>query len=120
MSIRYLLDENLDPLYKTQLLLREPELIVYAPGDPGTVPKGTLDSEILCWCEENNFILVTNNRKSMPIHLREHFAEDRHIPGIITLNEGMSIGDTIEELILIAELSEGYEYQDRIVYLPIP
>jgi hypothetical protein len=119
VSIRYLLDENLDPLYKTQLLRRKPELVIYALGDPGTLPKGTLDPDILCWCEENDFVLVTNNRKSMPAHLVDHFAQAWHIPGIITLNDGMSIGDTIEELVLIAQLSKDDEYQDRIVYLPL-
>jgi len=81
--------------------------------------KGTLDPEILCWCEENGFILVTNNRKSMPTHLAEHLSRERHIPGIITLNLEMGIGDTVEELILIAEVGNPEEYQDRIEYLPV-
>lgn len=48
MTIRYLIDENLDPLYKAQLLLKKPGLVVDSIGDPGTPPKGTLDPEILC------------------------------------------------------------------------
>jgi hypothetical protein len=119
MSIRYLLDENLKPLYKRQLLQKKPDLVVYAVGDPGAPPKQTLDPEILCWCEEHDFILVTNNRKSMPVHLMDHLAEGRHVPGIITLNANMSIGDTIEELILIAEVDTGDNYRDCIEYLPI-
>ncbi len=112
------MDENLNPLYKTQLLLKQSKLIICAVGDPGFPPKGTLDPEILRWCEENNFILVTNNRKSMPPHLVDHLSEGRHIPGIITLNEDMSVGETIEELILIAEPAPSAYYQDRIEYLP--
>ena len=119
MTIKYLLDENLDPLYKAQLLINKPDLVVYAVGDPGTLPKSTLDPEILCWCEENGFILIANNRKSMPTHLAEHLSRERHIPGIITLNSAMGIGDTIEELILIAEVGNPDAYQDRIVYLPV-
>lgn len=38
MSIRYLTDENLDPLYKKQLLLKMPGLVVYGVGDIGTPP----------------------------------------------------------------------------------
>src|SRR5437763_1486924 len=101
MSIRYLMDENIDPLYKKQLLIKMPDLVVYALGDPGVLPKGTLDPEILYWCEEQKFILVTNNRKSMPPHLRKHLAEGHHIPGIITLNEELSVGENIEQLLLI-------------------
>src|SRR2546421_13022809 len=119
MSIRYLMDENLDPLYKTQLLVKKPDLLVYAIGDPGTPSKGTLDPEILCWCEENGFVLITNNRKSMPAHLKAHLKQGRHIPGIITLNAEMSVGDTIEELILIAEEAAVSDYQDRIEDLPV-
>ncbi len=116
MSIRYLLDENLKLLYKRQLLSKKQDLVVYAVGDPGSPSKGTLDPEILCWCEEHNFILITNNRKSMPVHLIEHLTDGRHIPGIIVLNADMSIGDTIEELILIAEVGIEDNYHDRIEY----
>src|SRR5436305_12904787 len=99
------MDENLNPLYKKQVVAKMAGLIVYAIGDPGALPRGTLDPQILCWCEENNFILVTNNRESMPLHLREHLAEGRHIPGILTINADMSIRDNIEELLFIAGTS---------------
>ena len=74
-TIRYLLDENVDPIFRTELLRREPEMVVWRIGDPNTPPRGTLDPEILWWCEENSFILVTNNRKSMPQHLQVHLAK---------------------------------------------
>ncbi|MEH1922927.1 hypothetical protein [Nostoc sp.] len=57
---------------------REPEIAIKVVGESGTPPKSTLDPEILCWCEDNNFILVTNNRTSMPVHLAEHIAVNRH------------------------------------------
>ena len=68
--IKYLLDENVDPLYRTELLKREPEMVVWRVGMPGTPPSQTLDPDILRWCEQHGFVLVTNNRKSMPMHLR--------------------------------------------------
>lgn len=105
MSLKYLLDENVDLVYQTQLLRRETSLVVWAVGDPGVPPRGTLDPEILYWCEEHCFILVTNNRKSMPVHLADHIAEGRHVPGIIILGSKLSIGQNLDDLILIAEAS---------------
>ncbi|MGL5066106.1 MAG: hypothetical protein ACRC62_39555 [Microcoleus sp.] len=70
--------------------------------------------------EENEFILVTNNRKSMPVHLADHIAAGRHIPGILILNAKLTIGQTIDELTLIAEAAFDEEYQDQIVHLPLP
>ncbi|MEH2303240.1 MAG: hypothetical protein V7K88_30795 [Nostoc sp.] len=65
-------------------------------------PKATLDAEILIWCQTNGFILVTNNRKSMPGHLANHLASGCHVPGIFTIDTNQSIGQTVEELITIA------------------
>lgn len=118
-EIRYLLDENVDLVFRIALLQQEPSMIVWKIGDPGVPPKGTKDPKILDWCEENTFILVTNNRKSMPDHLTEHIAQGRHVPGILELNANMSIGETIEELVLVWGASELSEYQDLIIYLPI-
>jgi hypothetical protein len=120
MSLKYLLDENVDPVYQTQLRRREPDLVVRAVGNPGCPPKSTLDPEILIWCEVYDFVLVTNNRTSMPPHLTDHIAEGRHIPGIFILNPSGSIGENLEELIMIALASEEDEYKDRIVHLPLP
>lgn len=56
----------------------------------------------------------------MPAHLSAHIAQGCHMPGIFILNPNLSIGENLEELILIAIASEDNKYQDRIVYLPLP
>lgn len=119
MTIKYLIDENMSPLYKEQLQIQQPDLIVYAVGDSDVPPKSTKDPEILCWCEENGYILVTNNRTSMPVHLVDHLAEGRHVPGILVLRPNTSIGLIIEDLIAIAGASFEDEYQDQITYIPL-
>jgi len=119
MALKYLMDENVTPIYATQLRRKRSDLVVWSVGDIGTPPKSTLDPDILVWCEEHNFILVTNNRKSMPVHLTDHITEGRHIPGIFILNSDLTIGQNIDELILIADGSFDAEYQDQIVHLPL-
>ncbi len=44
---RYLLDKNVDPLFLTELLKREPGMVVWRIGDPTTPPSDTLDPAIL-------------------------------------------------------------------------
>ncbi len=55
----------------------------------------------------------------MPVHLREHLDQGRHIPGIFELSPSMSIGETVEELLLIWAVSDEHEYRDQIVFLPL-
>jgi hypothetical protein len=119
MKIKYLLDENLPPLYQVQLLRLQPDLTVWIVGEPGLPPRGTKDPDILFWCELNNFILVTNNRSSMPVHLSEHLVQGRHIPGIFVIRPRAEIGQILEDLILIGLAAEENEYQDRIVHIPL-
>lgn len=116
---RYLIDENLAPAYQTQLRQRKPDLTVWAIGDPGAPPKGTLDPEILDWCEQHHFILITNNRRSMPIHLSEHLQRGQHSPGIFALKPKASLGSVLDDLMLIAEVDVLSEFRDRIVYIPL-
>ncbi len=118
-EIRYLLDENVNPILRAELLKREPNLTVWQIGMLGCPDYGTLDPDILIWCEENEFILVTNNRKSMPVHLQDHLAENRRATGIFVLSENMSVGETLGELLQNATASDLEEYRDLILYLPI-
>lgn len=93
--------------------------MVWRVGDPGAPALGTPDQETLFWCEERGFSLVTNNRESMPVHLREHLDAGHHAPGIFTLNPSMTFGETAEELVLIWGASEAEEYVNQLNYLPL-
>jgi hypothetical protein len=62
MTLQYLIDENVNPIYPNQIRLREPDITIKVVVESETPPKSTLDPEILYWCEDNNFILdYTNN-----------------------------------------------------------
>ncbi|MCG9131159.1 DUF5615 family PIN-like protein [Candidatus Poribacteria bacterium] len=115
---RFLIDENISPRYRTQLLYHEPSLTVLAVGDEGAPPKSTPDPEILEWCEKNQFNLITNNPESMPQHLSDHLSAGHHMPGIFTINLAVPMGLIIDQLILIAGASDEGEHIDRITYIP--
>lgn len=118
-GIRYLLDENMPHAVRDQLLLREPEMPVLVIGDDMAPALGTRDSVILEWIEWNGYILISRNRRTIPRHLREHLAAGHHVPGIFLLRRRCSLGQLIEDLLLIWSASEPDEYQDRIEYLPL-
>ena len=115
---KFLLDENLPPTLAGQLRRHEPRIIVLAIGQWGAPPGGTLDPDILHWTEEHDFLLVTNNRHSMPGHLKDHLASNGHIPGILVVPTTHDIGLLIEVLALVWGASLPDEYRDEITYLP--
>lgn len=116
---KFLLDEHVNPRLRDGLRNRWPAMIVWCLGDPGAPPHGSSDPNILSWCEQTGFLLVTNNRASMPVHLREHLFAGRHMPGIITLNDKMKMGASIENLGKLWKLSDPGRHSDNIAYMPL-
>ncbi|MFL5807481.1 MAG: hypothetical protein ACJ8CR_37865 [Roseiflexaceae bacterium] len=117
--IGFLLDEHVPLLVREHLKRIEPGILVYTVGDGFAPPKGTPDPDLLSWIESNNCFLVTNNRASMPVHLADHLAQGRHVPGIVQLLKSKEFRAVLGDLLLIWGASMPGEFQDQIVYLPL-
>jgi len=117
--IRLLLDEHIPASYQSQIIRHSVDAEVWRIGDEGAPPRGAPDPELLNWCSENGFMLVTNNRKSMPAHLRDHLAEGRHIRGILTIDSAGALGPTIDSLLIYASASTEEELCDRITFVTL-
>ena len=117
--IRYLLDEDTPHSLRNQLLRRAPEIDMLAVGDEMGPARGTPDPQLLRWIEREGYIVVSRNRRTMPRHLRDHLEAGGHIPGIFLLRRHYSVGQLLEDLLLIWAAGRPEEYRDRIEYLPL-
>lgn len=115
----FLMDENLPPGYSRYLGQVQPGVLVLEIGGQNAPPNGTLDQQVLDWCEANEFVLITNNRASMPVHLAEHVALGRHVPGIFTVNLNAPIPQVMQDVLTVALASQEDEYRDLITYFPL-
>jgi len=118
MNIRFLLDENIPPKLKMALMRRCPTIDVLRVGDEEAPSFGTLDPEVLLYVEKAQRILVTNNRKSMPGHVADHFAAGGHHWGIFNIRNSTSIVDLVEILELIWGASTADEWKDKSDWIP--
>jgi len=118
-AVSFLLDENIPLAIQAQLEQMEPTASVYTIGDGIAPPKATPDPDILSWIEVHDCMLITNNRRTIPVHLYAHLARGQHVPGIIQLPRRMNIGAILEDLWLIWTSSEPGEFRDQIVHLPL-
>jgi len=113
----YLFDENLPEALADALHARNDTIPVHWIGDGIAPPKGAPDPEILKWMEEHQFVLVTNNRGSMPIHLANYLSAGRHLPGIMQVPEEYTIGSLAEHLELRFGASLIGELNDLITHI---
>src|SRR5262245_25853406 len=116
MKIRFQADNDLheDILRSTKRLRpgidfqRAPELGLHT---------GIGDPEVLRLCAEQNPMLVTHDRHTMPDHFIE-FIQHHDSPGIFIVSRKLSIGKAAEWLALYWEASEAEEYHNQIIDLP--
>lgn len=87
-------------------------------GDSGAPPFSSDDSVILSWAQENERLLVTEDKHTMPIHLERLLRAGRHVPGVLMVRPGTSVPALVEFLVLVAYASRPDEWQDRIEYIP--
>lgn len=122
MSLRLLLDENIPARLRHAIdrhnLSGEYLLDAVHVGDFEDLPLGSDDSAILRWAEREDRILVTEDKKTMPVHLAAHLEAGRHTPGIFLVRRSTSVPVTVEFLTLASYESGPEEWRDRIEYIP--
>lgn len=118
MKIRFLLDEHLPQAIIGATLDHDEAINIILVGSKDAPLIGTLDPDLLLFCEGERRVLVTNNRKSMPGHIADHLAADHHHWGVFKLRKNVSIGELAAELHLYWEASEAEEWIDREIWIP--
>jgi hypothetical protein len=118
VKIRFLIDENLSPDIKLALVRFDASIDVIRIGETNAPSFGTLDPAILIYLEQSQRLLVTNNRKSFPVHIQNHHNAGRHHCGIALVRRGTSRRRLIDELCLLWSAAEAEEWIDRVDWIP--
>lgn len=118
MKLRLLLDENLSPALREALRRHDPDIDVLRVGDSNAPALGTLDPDILVYLEQHQRALITDNRASMPGHVRDHIAAGGKHWGIFTIRPRAPLAEIIESVILLCEASSAEEWQNAMRWIP--
>jgi hypothetical protein len=73
---------------------------------------------VLALAAQENRILVTHDRRTMPRHFADFIPHHRS-PGVFTIAQTVSVRIAIEELLLVWAASESEEWRNLIVELPL-
>ena len=119
MKPRFLLDEHINSAIQRQLCRLESQIEVLRIGNPDAPPIGTADPDILVWLEQEDYILITKDRSTIPRHWADHFAKEGYAPGVIYVRRKATLGQIIEELYLIWMVSTADEYKNRQLSIPL-
>ena len=72
------------------------------------------------WAAKEGRILLTHDVKMMSRYANERIAAQLPVSGIIEVNkEKISIGQAVEELLMLIGASDASEWENRVIYLPL-
>jgi hypothetical protein len=115
--IHFLADENFNADIVRGLLRHDPALNLLRVQDVGL--RGAGDAEVLAWAGENDRILLTHDRATMPFFAYDRAAKMQPMAGVFIFEDRFPPGRAIDELLLILRCTEQADWRGRIVYLPL-
>jgi hypothetical protein len=116
LTIRYQADADLNQAIVTGVLRREPAVDCQSAFVAGL--EGLKDSQVLALSSQQGRILVSHDRKTMPLEFAE-FVTHQQSSGVIIVSRKLPIETIIEELLLIWAASSAEEWVNRIAKLPL-
>jgi Domain of unknown function (DUF5615) len=118
MAITHLAaDENFNNVILRGLLRQVADLDIVRIQD--TEVSGADDPTMLEWCASENRILLTHDIKTMAKYAYDRVNQNLPMPGVIEVPTSLAVGQAIEELVLFVLASDGDEWENRVIFLPM-
>jgi precorrin-6B methylase 1 len=116
VTVRYQADADLNQAIVTGVLRREP-IIDFQTAFAAEL-EGVKDPEVLAIAAQQERILVSHDRRTMPSEFAK-FIISNQSSGIIIVSRKLQVEVVIEELLLIWAASSAEEWTNRIAKLPL-
>ena len=116
MKVRFQADANFNQILLKATLRYEPSIDFRPANDAGLASLS--DNQVLAIAANEGRVLVTHDRKTMPIHFAD-FITSNISAGVIIVPQKIAINAAVEDLVLIWAATESEEWVNRIQTLPI-
>lgn len=115
--LRFLADENFDADIIAGVRRHLPGLNVVRAVDVGL--RGLPDPDVLEWASQNQRVLLTHDRRTMPAHARARLEQGLSLTGVCIVPMSLPVGAAVQEIWLVAECSDIGDWDGQIRYLPL-
>ena len=116
MIIRIATDENFESAIIRGILRRYPMLDIVHIQDTHLFSKP--DRLILDWITQQDRILLTHDKRTMPNFIYERIVMGKNVCGIFVINTNAPLGLVIDQLCMIIDASDIREWDNLVSFLP--
>lgn len=110
-------DENLNNDIVRGLLRRNPDLDIVRIQDVGLT--GADDATVLRWTAAEGRVLITHDVSTLTHYVYERVRAAQPMPGVFEVSRSVSVGQAIEDILLLTECSLEGEWEGQVRYLPL-
>jgi hypothetical protein len=115
--LRLVADENFDGSIVRGLRRRNPDLDIVRIQDVGL--SGIDDPTVLEWSAHEGRVLLTHDVTTITHYAYERSRVGLPMPGVFEVNLNASIGQIIDDILLLATCSLEGEWEAQVLYLPL-
>jgi hypothetical protein len=115
--LRFAADENLNGDIVRGLLRRNAALDIVRVQDAGL--SGADDPSVLQWAADQGRVVITHDVSTLAKHAFDRVAAGQPMPGVFEVPSVASVGQVIDDLILLAECSLEGEWEGQVRFLPL-
>ncbi len=114
-EVRFQADADLRQAIVVGAIRRQPNLDFQSANEAGL--EGIKDPLVLAIAAKDGRVLVTHDRKTMPIEFGQ-FVISQTSSGVLIISQSLPISEAIDALILVWEASTAEEWINQIMSLP--
>ena len=115
--LRLAADENINSALIRAVLRRNPGLDLVRVQDAGL--RGADDVTVLAWAAREGRVLITYDVKTVPPAAYARITQGQPMPGVIAVLATAALGTVIDDLVLLATVTEPAEWEGKVEYLPL-
>jgi hypothetical protein len=115
--LRLAADENLISDIVRGLLRRNPMIDIVRIQDVGLL--GANDPRVLAWAAAEGRILVTHDGRTVPRYACQRVDAGGQMPGVFIVPLSLSVGQAIEDVLLLCQCSLEAEWEGIVLHLPL-
>jgi len=115
--MRWLVDENFHRPILKAIRSRLPSVDIITVQEAGL--RGSSDAAILDWAAQHQYILITQDSKTLPLEAYERMKIGLPMPGVIVVPKSLPVAQAIEELESIIVCGVPADFDQRVLWLPL-
>jgi len=116
VSVRFLADADLNHAIVQGVRLREPAVDFKSAHEANLA--GLPDDDVLEIAAQEGRVLVSHDKRTMPVHFAARISQSRASPGVLLAVPNASVAEIVECLLVVWSASPEGEWADQIHYLP--